>query len=241
MALRIGIEPLGVRDEALSSCCTSRCWPVSVPERRSPANGPSYTISPPCVPAPGPMSTTWSAIAHHLRLVLDHEDGVALVAQALEQPVHLLHVVRVEADRRLVEDVGHIGQAEPRWRTIFVRCASPPDSVDDSRSRLEVAETDVDHRLEHLAQRARRSAATPGSSMPRRNSARSLICIAAQSAMFLPSISDERAAAFSRVPPHAGQALDVEIRSTAARRLGWSESGSLTRYGCGSCRRGPRR
>ena len=25
---------------------------------------------------------------------------------------------------------------EPRWRIIFVRCASPPDSVPDGRSRL---------------------------------------------------------------------------------------------------------
>ena len=60
--------------------------------------------------------------------------------------------------------------------------------------------------------------------------ARSLICIAAQSAMFLPLMSDERAASFSRVPPQAGQAADVEIRSTAARTLAWSESASLTRY-----------
>ena len=41
------LEPAGFRTEAFSSCCSSRCWPVSVPEAPSPPNGPSYTISPP--------------------------------------------------------------------------------------------------------------------------------------------------------------------------------------------------
>ena len=45
-----------------------------------------------------------------LGLVLDDQHGVALVAQLAQQVVHLLDVVRVEADRRLVEDVGHVGQ-----------------------------------------------------------------------------------------------------------------------------------
>jgi hypothetical protein len=61
------------------------------------------------------------------------------------------------------------------------------------------------------------------------NDARSLICIAAQSAMFRPSIRDERASAFRRVPSHAGQAANVAIRSTAARMIGWSDSVSFTR------------
>ena len=45
-----------------------------------------------------------------LRLVLDDEDGVALVAQPQQQLVHARDVMGVQADRRLVEDVGHIGQ-----------------------------------------------------------------------------------------------------------------------------------
>ena len=42
---------------------------------------------------------------------------------------------------------------EPRWRIIFVRCASPPDSVPDGRSRREVAEPDLDERVEGVPQR----------------------------------------------------------------------------------------
>ena len=45
-----------------------------------------------------------------LRLVLDDEHGVALVAQPQQQLVHPLDVVRVQPDRRLVEDVGHVGE-----------------------------------------------------------------------------------------------------------------------------------
>ena len=45
-----------------------------------------------------------------LRLVLDDEHGVALVAQLQQQLVHPLDVMRVQADRRLVEDVGHVGE-----------------------------------------------------------------------------------------------------------------------------------
>ena len=45
-----------------------------------------------------------------LRVVLDDEDRVALVAQALEQRIHPLDVVCVQPDRRLVEDVRDVGQ-----------------------------------------------------------------------------------------------------------------------------------
>ena len=45
--------------------------------------------------------------AHHLLVVLDHEHGVAEVAQPLERADQLAVVALVEADRRLVEDVEH--------------------------------------------------------------------------------------------------------------------------------------
>jgi hypothetical protein len=45
-----------------------------------------------------------------LRLVLHHQHGVALVAEAQQQIVHALDVVGVQSDRRLVEDVGDVGQ-----------------------------------------------------------------------------------------------------------------------------------
>jgi hypothetical protein len=45
-----------------------------------------------------------------LRLVLDDEDGVALLAQPQQQVVHALDVVGVQADGGLVEDVGDVGE-----------------------------------------------------------------------------------------------------------------------------------
>jgi hypothetical protein len=42
--------------------------------------------------------------------VLDDQHGVALVSQLQQQVVHPLDVVRVQPDRRLVEDVGDVGQ-----------------------------------------------------------------------------------------------------------------------------------
>ena len=51
------------------------------------------------------MSTSQSARAHHLLVVLDDEHGVAEVAQPLERPDQLVVVALVEPDRRLVEDV----------------------------------------------------------------------------------------------------------------------------------------
>ena len=45
-----------------------------------------------------------------LRLVLDDQHGVALVAELQQQVVHPLDVVGVQADRWLVEDVGDIGE-----------------------------------------------------------------------------------------------------------------------------------
>src|SRR5918997_1094401 len=45
-----------------------------------------------------------------LGLVLDDEHGVALVAQLQQQVVNPLDVVRVQADRGLVEDVGDVGE-----------------------------------------------------------------------------------------------------------------------------------
>ena len=95
----------------------------------------------------------WSAIDDRLRLVLDHQDRVALVAQAQQQVVHALDVVRVQADRRLVEDVGDVGE----------RRSEVPDHLRalglaaGERARRavepEVAEADLDEGVERLLQR----------------------------------------------------------------------------------------
>ena len=88
-----------------------------------------------------------------LRLVLDDQHGVALVAQLQQQLVHPLDVVRVQADRRLVEDVGDVGErrAEVADHLGALRLAAR------QRARRpverEVAEPDLDERVERLPQR----------------------------------------------------------------------------------------
>ena len=95
-----------------------------------------------------------------LRLVLDDEHGVALVAQLQQQVVHPLDVVRVQADRRLVEDVGDVGErrAEVADHLGALRLAAR------QRARRpverEVAQPDLHERVEGVPQR-RRAAAPP--------------------------------------------------------------------------------
>ncbi len=74
------------------------------------------------------------------------------------------------------------------------------------------------------------SGATDGRSSPRTQVARSLICIAHASAMFRPSIREDRAASLSRVPSQSGQVVKVTARSTKARMCGCIASTSLARY-----------
>lgn len=69
-----------------------------------------------------------------LRLVLDHEDGVALVAQPQEQVVHPGDVVRVQPDRRLVEDIGDIGERGPEVADHLGPLRLSPDRVPAGRS-----------------------------------------------------------------------------------------------------------
>ncbi len=87
-----------------------------------------------------------------LRLVLHDEHGVALVAQLQQQRVHPRDVVRVQADRRLVEDVGDVGErgAEVADHLGALRLAAR------ERARRpverEVAQPDLDERVEGVAQ-----------------------------------------------------------------------------------------
>ena len=88
----------------------------------------------------------------HLRLVLDDEDGVALVAEPQQQGVHPLDIVRVQPDRRLVEDVGHVGERRPEvadhLRTLRLaarqRTGRPVET--------EVAKPDLHERVERVSQ-----------------------------------------------------------------------------------------
>ncbi|SIK32213.1 Uncharacterised protein [Mycobacteroides abscessus subsp. abscessus] len=90
--------------------------------------------------------------ADRLRFVLDDEDRVALVPELEEQPVHRLDVVRVEADRRFVEDIGDVGER----RTEVAHELDPLRLSPGQRPRRplegEVAQPDVDEGLHRLAQ-----------------------------------------------------------------------------------------
>src|SRR5712664_2790225 len=63
LAPRTSSTPDRVRTDGFNEARSSRCLPVSVSLARRPSTVPSNTTSPPSVPAPGPRSTTCSAIA----------------------------------------------------------------------------------------------------------------------------------------------------------------------------------
>ena len=75
--------------------------------------------------------------AHRLLVVLDHDHGVAEVAQAHQRVDQAVVVALVQADAGLVEDVEHARPApEPIWVARRMRCASPPESVAVARSSV---------------------------------------------------------------------------------------------------------
>ncbi len=102
-----------------------------------------------------------------LGLVLDDEHRVALVAQTQQQAVHPGDVVRMQPDRRLVEDVGDVGQrraevadhpgalrlaARQRARRPVEREIAEPDLDERVERVLEAREQGCDRRLVQAAQ-----------------------------------------------------------------------------------------
>ena len=67
--------------------------------------------------------------ADRLEVVLDDEHRVAAVAQPKQQLEQPVHVARVQADRRLVEDVERVDELRAERVGEPMRCASPPESV----------------------------------------------------------------------------------------------------------------
>ena len=61
-APRIFSAAFGIRTDSLSDARSSKWRPVIVPLERRPLTLPSKQTVPPAVPAPGPRSTTWSAM-----------------------------------------------------------------------------------------------------------------------------------------------------------------------------------
>ena len=87
-----------------------------------------------------------------LRLVLDDEDGVALVAQLQQQLVHPLDVVRVQADRRLVEDVGDVGERRPEVADHLGALGLASGQRARRPVEREVAQPDLGERVEQVLQ-----------------------------------------------------------------------------------------
>ena len=109
----LGRAAAGWPGSAIARGRTGRRRSASPAVEQARATVPESTIWPPCSPAPGPMSTTQSARADGVLVVLDDDQRVAEVAQPdqrLDQPVV---VALVQPDRRLVEDVEHADQAGP--------------------------------------------------------------------------------------------------------------------------------
>ena len=133
---------------------------MRVPLARSPSTVPSNTTAPPA--APGARAEVDDVVGDRdrLGLVLDDEHGVALVAQLQQQLVHPLDVVRVQADRRLVEDVGDVGERRPEVADHLRALRLAARQRARRAVEREVAEADLDERVEDLLQR-RRAAARP--------------------------------------------------------------------------------
>ena len=110
LAPRTSSTPDGVRTDGLRAARSSRCRPVSVPLARSPSTVPSKHHLAAGGAGAGAEVDDVVGDRDRLRLVLDDQHGVALVAQPQQQVVHPLDVVRVQPDRRLVEDVGDVGE-----------------------------------------------------------------------------------------------------------------------------------
>ncbi len=116
-----------------------------------PVTGPACTTLPPCSPAPGPDVDHVVGGADGLLVVLDHDDRVAEVAQALQGADQALVVALVQADRGLVEHVEHADQAA-------ADLAGQPDALGlAARERAgragqrQVVEADVEQELHALA------------------------------------------------------------------------------------------
>ena len=72
---------------------------------------PSATTAPPWMPAPGPISTTWSAVRIASSSCSTTSTRVAHVAQRLQRVEQPGIVALMQSDRGLVQHIEHAGQA----------------------------------------------------------------------------------------------------------------------------------
>ncbi len=134
-APRISSRPVASRTVSFRAARSSKCRPVIVPPLRSPSTVPSKQTVPPAVPAPGPRSTTWSAIAIVSGLCSTTSTVLPLSRSRCSRPFMRWMSCGcrpvVGSSKTYVVSV----REDPRWRIILTRCASPPESVPAGRSR----------------------------------------------------------------------------------------------------------
>ena len=91
------------------------------------------------------------ARADDFGVVLDDDDGVAVVAQLLEDPHEPAGIARVEADRRLVQDVERVHERGPDRRGEVDALQLASGERPGLPVEREVAETDLDEVAEARA------------------------------------------------------------------------------------------
>ena len=69
-------------------------------------------------------------------VVLDHDHGIAQIAQTFQRLDHLDVVFGMEPDAGLVEDVQHSHKPDPICDDSRIRCDSPPERVEERRFKL---------------------------------------------------------------------------------------------------------
>ena len=95
-----------------------------------------------------------------LWLVLDDEHRVPLVAQLEQQVVHALDVMGVQAGGRLVEDVGDIGERGAEVADHLGALSLTTRQRSRGPVQGEVAQADLDERVEGFLQRPEQEART---------------------------------------------------------------------------------
>ena len=88
----------------------------------------------------------------HVRIVLHDEDGVALVAQLLQQLIQAMHVAWVQSDARLVEDIHHVHQAAAQMLDDLDALRFAAGKRVGFAVQAEIFQADIDQMLQPLDQ-----------------------------------------------------------------------------------------
>ena len=103
---------------------------------------------------PGAGTEIYHVVGHldHLRLVLDDQHGVGLVAQAQQQVAQPLDVVGMQSGGRLVEHVGHVGERRPEVADHLGALRLAARQRPGRPVERQVAEPDLHERLQRAPQ-----------------------------------------------------------------------------------------